>query len=76
MDFLKQFSVNLKKIRINKKITIKEMADISGIQNNFLIKINNLTAMRVNFSYIKKIANILTQIYMNCFIISKKESFL
>ena len=47
MNNLNILSVNLRKIRNYKNITIKEMAKITGIPKGFLVKIDNLTAKRI-----------------------------
>ena len=67
MDFLEIFSENLKKIKKEKGISIKEMAKITGISEQFLKKIDNLSAKRIKLFHLEKLCKTLNPDIKNLF---------
>lgn len=67
MNYLNILSENLKKIRIEKSMTIKEMANITGIPKSFLVKIDNLSAKRIKLLYLEKLCKTLNTEIKNLF---------
>lgn len=53
--FLKQFGKNVKYIRLQQNLTIKELAILSGIPYTYLSKIENGEAVKVSTKHLWKL---------------------
>ncbi|MBD5401629.1 helix-turn-helix transcriptional regulator [bacterium] len=58
-EILKKFGKNIQKIRTNKKISIKELSQMTEIREQYLKKIEKGTAIRVLTKHLFKIASAL-----------------
>ena len=58
MDNLKLLAKNLRKIRKENNITIKEMSEIAKIPHSFLKNVDKLNTKRVKLIYLDKLCSI------------------
>lgn len=65
MDVLKQFSENIKRLRIKNNMTIQELSRITCINEKYLIKIEKCEAKRLQLHHL--------DIFCKCFNVETKE---